>query len=294
MFRRMTKRITLHRARAILLASAGLAVVCAGHAVAEGDAAGWVPAQRSAARLIAGERSGAHYQGGIEIKLDPGFKTYWRNPGDSGVPPSFDWSRSQNVAAVDVRYPTPARFFDGVGYAIGYMGDVTYPIAVTPRDPSKPVVLDLTVDYAVCEKLCIPTQVSLSHALPAQAPRAAQPLATAAARVPHKVALGAAHEGLAVASVTASASGDKVDLIAHAALPAGSTVADLFVEGPDGWYFGKPEIAQDAPGQAVIRVPVEERPRQIAADRIPLVLTLAGQAHAIEVTTDLDVSGLAR
>jgi DsbC/DsbD-like thiol-disulfide interchange protein len=56
---------------------------------------------------------------GIQIHLDPGYKTYWREPGDSGLPPVFDWQGSENVATVDVRWPVPVRFADGSGSSIG-------------------------------------------------------------------------------------------------------------------------------------------------------------------------------
>src|SRR5712672_2579663 len=84
------------------------------------DASPWQRDGHSAVRLLAGSRSGAVLLGGIAIQLEPGWKTYWRNPGDSGVPPRFDFSRSDNVEAVTVLWPSPKNFDDGaVGFSLG-------------------------------------------------------------------------------------------------------------------------------------------------------------------------------
>src|SRR5690349_11425297 len=58
----------------------------------------------SQVRLLSGGKQGEGWLSGIEIKLDQGFKTYWRNPGESGLPPSFDWSASENVEKVEVQW----------------------------------------------------------------------------------------------------------------------------------------------------------------------------------------------
>src|SRR6476660_2384226 len=122
------------------------------------DASPWDDDMQSAARLIAAqarETSGVRlFRAGIEIKLNDGWHTYWRYPGDSGVPPAFDFSESQNVETVSVRYPAPSRFPDGAGgHAIGYKGGVVWPVYVVPKDTGRPALLRLKLAYAVCEKL---------------------------------------------------------------------------------------------------------------------------------------------
>ncbi|HEX9170404.1 MAG TPA: protein-disulfide reductase DsbD domain-containing protein, partial [Roseiarcus sp.] len=96
----------------------------------------WAPSAKSQARLIA---AGAGLAG-FEIKLAPGAITYWRDPGDAGLPPTFDFSASENVASVETKFPAPKRIkeADG-GEAFGYDGGVIFPLRVVPRDPAKPV-----------------------------------------------------------------------------------------------------------------------------------------------------------
>ena len=119
----------------------------------------------SQVRLLSGGRQGENWLAGIEIALDPGFKTYWRNPGESGLPPSFDWSQSENVASVEVRWPAPTRHEDAAGVAYVYSQAVILPVVVKPKAGDKPVKLALTVDYGICKDICIPAHADLSLAL---------------------------------------------------------------------------------------------------------------------------------
>ena len=108
----------------------------------------------------------------MQIRLEPGWKTYWRTPGNSGVPPSFDWSGSKNLKAAQVLYPAPHRFADASGTAIGYEDEVVFPVKITPERPGEPVELKLNIDYGLCKTLCIPNEASLSLELPPACGRA--------------------------------------------------------------------------------------------------------------------------
>src|SRR3974390_586917 len=95
------------------------------------DASPWQQDAHSAARLLAGSRSGAVLLGGIAFQLKPGWHTYWRTPGDSGVPPRFDFSKSDNVEAVTVLWPAPKKFDDGAGgVSLGYPAQVGLPLRI--------------------------------------------------------------------------------------------------------------------------------------------------------------------
>src|SRR3954465_8605692 len=125
------------------------------------DASAWQRDTHSAIRLLAGSRSGAVLLGGIAFQLQPGWKTYWRTPGDSGVPPRFDFSKSDNVEAVTVLWPAPTKFDDGAGgHSLGYKQQVVLPLRIVAKGNDKPVTLRAAINYAVCEKLCIPVEAS--------------------------------------------------------------------------------------------------------------------------------------
>jgi DsbC/DsbD-like thiol-disulfide interchange protein len=227
----------------------------------------------------------------LEITLAPGYKTYWRTPGDSGVPPSFDWSKSDNLASVTVRWPAPNRFSDGDGYANGYAGRVRFPLNVVARDKDKPLVLALKLDYAVCKDICIPATAEMTLRLPAAGEGVSIPLARVDdAELPRRVGLGEPLDGL----VITGAEGPIDSLVVKAQLPNGSPDADLFVEGPDGWLFGKPDVTIGNDGTALFRVPLTDRPSGPSAPKVPLLLTLVDSGRAIEVVADLDASVPAR
>src|SRR3954465_2641329 len=125
------------------------------------DSSPWQRDTHSAVRLLAGSRSGGVLLGGIAFQLQPGWKTYWRTPGDSGVPPRFDFSKSDNVEAVTVLWPAPTKFDDGGGgHSLGYKQQVVLPLRIVAKSNDKPVTLRAAINYAVCEKLCIPVEAS--------------------------------------------------------------------------------------------------------------------------------------
>src|SRR3569833_3057163 len=127
-----------------------------------GDASPWQRDTHSAVQLLAGSRSGAVLLGGIAFQLQPGWKTYWRTAGDSGVPPRFDFSKSENVEAVTVMWPAPLKFADGAGgHSIGYHDQIVLPLRIVAKAADKPVTLRAEINYAVCEKLCIPVDAKL-------------------------------------------------------------------------------------------------------------------------------------
>src|ERR1700753_2227753 len=123
------------------------------------DASPWQRDGHSAVRLLAGSRSGAVLLGGIAFQLQAGWKTYWRTPGDSGVPPHFDFSKSENIEAVTVLWPAPLKFYDGAGgSSLGYHDQVVLPLRIVAKNTDKTVTLRAAVNYAVCNKLCVPVE----------------------------------------------------------------------------------------------------------------------------------------
>src|ERR1700727_2062717 len=147
--------------RAALGFAAALFVSSLGVEARAEDASPWQRDGHSAVRLLAGSRSGAVLLGGIALELQPGWKTYWRTPGDSGVPPRFDFSKSENVEAVTVLWPAPTKFDDGAGgHSLGYHNQIVLPLRIVAKNADRPVTLRADINYAVCEKICIPVDAN--------------------------------------------------------------------------------------------------------------------------------------
>jgi DsbC/DsbD-like thiol-disulfide interchange protein len=271
-------------ASACLIGAAPIAAIAA-------DVSPWDNDLQSAARLV-GARAAADgrvFRAGVEIKLKPGWKTYWRYPGDSGVPPVLDFSESQNVKAVTVLYPAPMRFADGGGgSSIGYKGDVILPLHVVPQDAGKPVSLHLKLAYAACEKLCVPAQAELELALTGADSAQEGAVSAAEARVPKVGAIGD-RGAFAIRAVGREAGSGKPRVVVDVAAPAGEAVA-LFAEGPTAqWALPLPETISGAPtGLQRFAFELDGLPPGTKPDGATLRLTVVAGDRAIEVAFRLD------
>jgi DsbC/DsbD-like thiol-disulfide interchange protein len=235
------------------------------------------------------ESGGRVFRAGVEIKLKEGWKTYWRYPGDSGVPPMLDFSRSQNVKAVTVLYPAPARFPDGAGgNSIGYKGVVILPLHVVPQDPGKPVTLNLKLDYAVCEKLCVPAEASLELMLTGTENANEASVSAAEARVPKSTAVGGAG-ALAIRAVRREAGSGKPLVVVDVAAPADAPLT-LFAEGPTPqWALPLPEpVAGASAGQQRFVFELDGLPPGEKPDGATLRLTAVSGDKAVEAGFRLD------
>ena len=102
----------------------------------------------------------------FHLSLVDGWKTYWRAPGDAGIPPSFDWTGSQNVAAVRFHWPRPKVMTVGGMQTIGYSHELVLPVEIIPKDRAQPVTLKAAVDLGVCSDICVPASFEVAAALP--------------------------------------------------------------------------------------------------------------------------------
>ena len=256
------------------------------------DASPWDGAERAAVRLIAGSQRGTAdatvHRAGVEIRLAPGWKTYWRYPGDSGVPPRFDFTRSNNVKSVTVRWPAPQRLTDESGTSIGYKHDIVFPLEVVPQDAARPVELVLGIDYAVCEKLCVPADGKAELTINGKGGDQDGKIAQSETLVPRAAKLGA--EGaLAIRAAKREAGGAKPRIVVDVAAPAGAAIA-LFAEGPTpDWALPVPEAIAGAPaGQQRFAFELDGLPPNTKADGATLTLTAVSGDRAIEVPFRLD------
>jgi DsbC/DsbD-like thiol-disulfide interchange protein len=257
------------------------------------DVSPWDDGGQSAARLVAaqahGEGGTRMFRAGVEIKLKDGWKTYWRYPGDSGVPPALDFSKSQNVKSVTVLYPAPAKFPDGAGgNSIGYKGDVLLPLHVVPQDPRKPVTLNLKLDYAACERLCVPAEATLQLLMSGDAGGQEAAVVTSEARVPKHSEIGAGGTP-SIRAVHRETGSGKPRVIVDVAAPAGAPVV-LFAEGPTAqWALPLPEPVSGAPaGLQRFAFELDGLPPAANADGATLRLTAVAGDKAIEVRFRLD------
>src|SRR5437868_2768551 len=228
---------------ALALAATIFAASLAVEACAE-DSSPWQRDGHSAVRLLAGSRSGAVLLGGIAFQLQAGWHTYWRNPGDSGVPPRFDFSKSDNVEAVTVLWPAPMKFDDGAGgVSLGYKQKVVLPLRIVAKNADKPVTLRADINYAVCDKLCVPVDAKAELAFASVASTEDSNLSDALNAVPKPANIGDPNP-LTIRDVKREG---KANVLVDVTAPSGKDVS-LFVEGPTPeWALPVPKLIEGGP-----------------------------------------------
>ena len=280
------------RAASPLLAIAAVALVCLrGMPAAAQDATAWATEPHAAARLIAGSivktDDGTFLRAGVEIRLDPGWHTYWRDPGDSGVPPTFDFTGSENVKAVTVLWPAPERIPDGAGgYSIGYKHEIIFPLRVVPKDMANSPTIHLKLGYAICEKMCVPADANLKLTFTRSGLKETA-IERAELRVPKRVPLGVGN-GIAIRSVHREGGDGHERVVVEIAAPEGASV-DLFVEGPTPeWSLPLPELTGTELGVRRFTFDLDGLSPGAHADGTTLTLTAVSPNDAIEVVTHID------
>ncbi|WP_414644617.1 protein-disulfide reductase DsbD domain-containing protein [Bradyrhizobium sp.] len=250
------------------------------------DASPWQKGTHAAVRLLAGSRSGPVLLGGIAVQLDPGWKTYWRTSGDSGVPPRFDFSKSDNVEAVTVLWPAPSKFDDGAGgFSLGYHDQVVLPLRIVPKSNDKPVTLRADISYAVCEKICIPVEAHTELAFASVASTEDSVLFAALDTVPKPASVGDPNP-LTIRDVKREG---KSTVLVDVLSPDARTV-NLFVEGPTpDWGLPVPKLVEHGPpGVKRFSFQLDGVPPGTSPEGAALKLTLVGGDRSYEFNINLE------
>ena len=255
-----------------------------GLAASPGESA-WVSSNDSKVRLVSGTPDidgRPSLVAGVQLRMDPGWKTYWRNPGDSGVPPSFDFKGSKNLKQAELLYPAPHRIADANGTAIGYDDEVIFPVKITPEHEGEPVELKLAFEYGLCKNLCIPNEVSLELVLsPDEGKGDAMLLENALALTPKEAAPGLLP---AVEKVTADLDAPKPKITIDAVFPQGARGTDLFINGEETYVPVPKPDGPLADGKQRFIVDFGSAAEAAALKGKTLTLTLVSDLGSAEMT----------
>jgi suppressor for copper-sensitivity B len=270
-------------AGAIVLGAALLAPLAAR---AEGAASPWFETDQGRVRLIAAAAAvgnDAAVQLGLEFRLAPHWKIYWRSPGDAGYPPHLDWSGSRNLAGAEMTWPAPERFSVFGLETIGYSGAVVLPITARLEHAGAALTLRAALDYLTCSEICIPYQTSLSLDLPAgAAPAAGLGYASLIAQYAALVPGDGSAAGLNLAGATLlSGEAPVLELRVDSDRPL--VRPDAFVEMPAEVAFGAPVATRGSnPRETVLRLPASGDTAALLGR--PMTVTLVDGARAMAAT----------
>lgn len=260
-------------ASALVLSSGGMALA------ASSD---WAETEGGRIRIttLAPDESGV-IRGILDIDLLPGWKTYWRDPGDSGVPPSVRIDGSDNIKQVSLDFPAPERVDDGYSIWAGYTYPVALPLTLEQVKAGRSSRLEADVFLGLCETICIPFQTRFTVEIdPDDEPNSFEVarVEDAHARIPEP-----AGDDFAISDAVVSESGEMVTFSVVSPDPNAET--DLFISGPMGWYFDIPQHTDDGSGQSVFTVTILDRPEgaSLSGQAIRLVVTTAARSMETEI-----------
>lgn len=214
----------------------------------------------------------------IEISLADGWKTYWRAPGEAGIPPVFDWSGSRNLRAVRVLWPMPQVFLSGGMQAVGYTGDVILPIEIEPEDPALPVDLSARVSMGVCHEVCMPIEAQIKGTLsPGQEGKERARIIAAMDQVPQPVDVPTRCQVEPIA--------DGVRVTARMQLPPLGAEEHVVIEGPSPEiWVSAAEVRREGGTLEATADLVPPQAAPFALDPGALTITVLGEGRAVEIS----------
>ena len=244
-------------------------------------------------RLLIGAVGGERIEAGLEIVLPPGWKTYWRTPGDAGIPPTIDASASRGLARFEVAFPAPVLFEEAGLTALGYTETVILPLDVRRASATGAADLDLAVQIGLCHEICLPLDTRIQAHVAADRPAdtdAAARIAAARARVPVAATMGTAPEILSLRRIERDG---RAEIEVEAAMPEGGD-HDLLVEGPTAdWALPVPERRSPAGARETWAFAIDGVPKGADIAATDLRFTLLAGDRAVEQWRQLDGAGSA-
>lgn len=262
-----------------LLVPLGLSAILLAAVPANAAMGDWVSGQAIVARLVATPDGNGAVVGAIELRLEPGWKTYWRTPGEGGLAPIFDFANSWNVADVEVGFPPPRRYDDSFAVANVYEGTVLFPLTMTVPVATAPGTLHVTMDLGVCDVVCIPIRLVATVIVP---PGQVDEAALAVVNEARSLLPQPARAGFGVTEVVIEGvDGRLVDLAARAELPQ-AFGAELFVEAPGSWIPFVPHDVEATGTEAVFQFRLEKPADDTATTGVRLRLTTVSGGGAVE------------
>ncbi len=255
--------------------------IAAGLTAANAASSAWATSDGGRMRLIVlppapdGTR-----QAGLQIEPKAEWFTYWREPGDSGIPPQLTAAPSSNVTLSALSFPVPKRVDLGKVRDVGYDSPVVFPFTLTRPETDQQAPLKITAFIGVCKNICIPFQaelsVDLSHAETTDVAEA-QLIDKAKAKLPATPTEDFFVSGFHMAD-------DLSSLDVNLRLPEGSKDQPrILVTGPDGYLFTEYQTLSNQGTQRALRIPLPKMPRNYSiSGKTWHILVVAGNKRAME------------
>ncbi len=216
---------------------------------------------------------------GLRLTLAPGWKTYWRAPGDAGIPPAFNWQGSQNIDRAELHWPVPEVFHLNGMQSIGYTGQVVIPIELTPTIPGQPARIAGEIEIGVCEEICVPVYLSFDAVLPDQTRR---DVAIAAALVDRPLTATEADVGRVVCAIEPSDNGLWVTAQVQVPVTGATEVVVVEAGDPQVWV-SEAETSRDGDWLTAKVQMIHVSGGAFALNRTAVRITVLGTDEAVDI-----------
>lgn len=240
------------------------------------------PANLVTAQILPGwtAEDGSHVAA-LHLTLAPGWKTYWRAPGDAGIPPSMEFQGSHNLSSVTPIWPTPEVFFQNGMQTVGYDGQLVLPLRIRTATPAEPAHMAASVQLGVCNTICVPVDLGFTLDLPAQGSAPQQAMIRAAlADQP----LSANRAGVAGVDCTLTPIDDGLGLTVTIDMPGTGGDETVVIETADPLVW----VAETASARQGNRLTAQTElvhvsGQAFALDRSGLRVTVIGSDRAVDI-----------
>ena len=215
----------------------------------------------------------------LAVTLAPGWKTYWRSPGDAGIPPQIDFAGSQNIRDITIHWPVPEVFDQAGMRSIGWHDGMVLPVELHPARPGGPIRLSGTLDIGVCEDICIPVQLRFDQPLPQNGARDGRIVAALVDRP-----LTAAEAGVTRATCAVTPAADGLTVTAQITVPStGGAEAVVIEAGDPAIWVSEPDVTRVGDVLSATVDMVNTAGTAFALDRSGMRVTILGRDRAVDI-----------
>ncbi|THH34510.1 hypothetical protein E4Z66_18280 [Aliishimia ponticola] len=232
-------------------------------------------------RVITGwQQADGTRMAGLELTLAPGWKTYWRSPGDAGIPPEFTWNGARNLSGVHVHWPTPRVFWQSGMRSVGYAERVVLPLTLSPKSAGKDIRLKGRVDLGVCADICMPATIRIDSTLPSAESERSPEIVAALAALP----FSAQEAGVRSAICALSPTADGLEVKATITMPAAGSAEEAVIEAQDpSIWVSEPSTSRSGQVLTVRAEMIQQTGAPLAVDRSGLRITVISAGHAVDI-----------
>ena len=214
---------------------------------------------------------------GLRIDMAQGWKTYWRAPGDAGIPPQLDWAGSANVASLAFHWPVPQVLDQDGMRSIGYRDSVTIPVEIFPQGNGD-IRLTGSMNVGVCDEICVPVTLDFDAVVPRDQSRNAAITAALMNRP-----LTASEAGVGTVTCALSPTQKGMQIVTRTAVTQAGREAVIIETSDPAVWVSEPDVTRTATHITATSDLIHVSGSSFAVDRSGIRITVLGDGRAVDI-----------